>query len=173
MSTIKISAEREKVYTEFKKLVLSYKFSLFSLIKLPSAWFSGVKVKAITNEECITTVPYKWFSQNPFKSTYFACQAMAAELSTGVPALMAIEKRNPKFSMLVVDMRAQYTKKAVDVTTFTCKDVAKILATVDECIATGEARTVEVKTVGISEKGEEVSTFYFTWSFKQKARKND
>lgn len=170
MSSFKISAEREKVHQEFQKLVLSYKFSLFSLIKLPSAWFSGVKVKTINNETCQTTVPYKWFSQNPFKSTYFACQAMAAELSTGVPALMAIEKRKPKFSMLVVDMSAQYTKKAVDTVTFTCNDVEKILKTVEECIATGEARTIEAKTIGLNKKGEEVSSFRFTWSFKQKSK---
>jgi hypothetical protein len=162
---------RVAIYSKFQQNVCSIKFSIFLFLKLPSAWFSGVKVKKLNLEECATSVPYKWFSQNPFQSTYFACQAMAAELSTGLPALMAIEKRNPGFSMLVVDMQAKYTKKAVGLTTFTCKDVDKIIRTVDECEKTGEASTVSVETIGLNNANEEISRFVFTWSFKQKSVK--
>ena len=170
MSSITITPERQEVHKKFQESVSSFKFGLFLLAKLPSAYFSGVRVVSLSNETCVTSVPYKWFSQNPFQSTYFACQAMAAELSTGLPALMAIEKRNPKISMLVVDMKAQFTKKAVDLSTFSCKDVAKIINAVEECIATGEGRTVEAEVIGLSSKNEEVSKFYFTWSFKQKSK---
>ena len=54
------------------------KFRLFLLANLPSAFFSGVRVQSISDTTAVVTVPYKWFSKNPFKSTYFACLAMAA-----------------------------------------------------------------------------------------------
>ena len=71
------------------------KFRLFLLSKLPSAFFCGVRVLFADEKTCVTTVPYKWFSQNPFKSTYFACLSMAAEMSTGILGLTHIYKRNP------------------------------------------------------------------------------
>src|SRR6218665_2579330 len=98
------------------------KFRLFLLSKIPSAFFAGVRIKSITEDKCVVIVPYKWFSTNPFKSTYFACLAMAAEMSTGALALAHIYKRKPSVSMLIVDMTAEYYKKATDITTFVCKD---------------------------------------------------
>ena len=53
-------------------------FRLYLFYKLPAAFFSGVRVREIDEQHCVVTVPYKWFSQNPFRSTYFACLAMAA-----------------------------------------------------------------------------------------------
>ncbi|MET0241909.1 MAG: thioesterase, partial [Flavitalea sp.] len=59
---------------KFARLVNSgFRFRLFLLAKLPSAYFSGVRVRSLDEEKCIVTVPFKWFSQNPFRSTYFAC----------------------------------------------------------------------------------------------------
>ncbi|MGB1018768.1 MAG: DUF4442 domain-containing protein [Chitinophagales bacterium] len=170
MSTLIASAERLTIYKSFQEQVSGYKFKLYLLAKLPSAWFTGVKVVSLSNSSCKTSVPYKWLSQNPFKSTYFACQAMAAELSTGLPAIMAIQKRNPRVSMLVVDMQAKFTKKAVGLTVFECKDVEKIINTVEDAISSGEGKTVTIETIGLNKKGEEISTFTFTWSFKQKSK---
>ena len=68
--------------TEFLKLIKHpFKFQLFMLSKLPSAFFCGVRVVDADENKCSVKVPYKWFSQNPFKSTYFACLSMAAEMS--------------------------------------------------------------------------------------------
>lgn len=170
MSDLIASQERLNLYSKFQKLATSFKFKLFLLKELPSAFFSGVRIKSINNESAITFVPFKWFSQNPFKSTYFACQAMAAELSTGLPALMAIEKRNPRVSMLVVKMEAEYVKKAVKTTFFYCEDVTNIINTVEKAIETGEGQVIKVKTIGKDIDGNEISTFYFTWSFKAKSK---
>ncbi len=59
------------------------KLNQFLMLKLPSAWLCGVRVKAISDTNCSVGVKHKWINQNPFKSMYFAVQAMAAELSTG------------------------------------------------------------------------------------------
>ena len=59
------------------------KFRIFLFTKLPAAYFAGVRVRELDEKKCMVTVPYKWLSQNPFRSTYFACLSMAAEMSTG------------------------------------------------------------------------------------------
>ncbi|MGG9970277.1 DUF4442 domain-containing protein [Ferruginibacter sp. SUN002] len=144
------------------------KFRMFLFSKLPSAFFSGVRVLGISEEKAIVTVPYKWFSQNPFKSTYFACLAMAAELSTGLLAMMNTYKRNPAVSMLVVSMEANYFKKATGPTAFICEDGKLITDTVNEAIQTGEGKIVKVKSTGKNKDGDVVAEFYITWSFKSK-----
>lgn len=171
MSDITISQERSKLYSAFQKKATSLKFSMYLFMKLPSAFFSGVRVVSFTNESCKTSVPYKWFSQNPFRSTYFACQAMAAELSTGLPAIMAIQKRNPRVSMLVVDMQAEYVKKAINTTIFECLSVKEIISAVEKSVKTGEGQTVKAKVEGKDLQGNIISYFYFTWSFKPTQKK--
>jgi hypothetical protein len=143
---------------------------MFLLFKLPSAFFSGVRLRDIDAKHSIVSVPYKWFSQNPFKSTYFACQAMAAEMSTGVLGLMQLHKRIPAVSMLVVKLEAAYFKKAISRTYFVCEDGELIQTAVDETIATGEARTIRTKSIGKNKEGEVVAEFYITWSFKSKSK---
>ncbi len=144
------------------------KFRLFLLSKLPAAFFSGVRVRAADEDSCVVTVPYKWFSQNPFKSTYFACQAMAAEMSTGILAMAHIYQRNPPVSMLVLKVEGSFTKKATGLTTFTCSDGPLIKQMIEESIATGEGRTVTAKADGVNKDGETVAAFMITWSFKAK-----
>jgi hypothetical protein len=144
------------------------KFRLFLLGQLPSAFFSGVRVRDISEAHCMATVPYKWFSKNPFRSTYFACLAMAAEMTTGMLGMLYIYKRKPSVSMLVVNVHGDYFKKATGRTTFTCEDGELFNKMIEEAIATGEARTVKAKSVGKNEAGEVVAEFYVTWSFKKR-----
>ena len=144
------------------------KFRIFLLSKLPAAFFSGVRVKTIDETKAIVTVPYKWFSQNPFKSTYFACLAMAAEMSTGLLAMMNTYKTDPPISMLVTGLEAAYFKKATGITTFTCKEGLAIDNAIQEAIASGEGRIIKIRSAGKNENGELVAEFFSTWSFKTK-----
>src|SRR5215471_532017 len=86
------------------------KFRMFLLSNLPAAYFSGLRVSSINEQSTAITVPYKWFTKNPFRSTYFACLSMAAEMSTGALAMMQVYKRKPPVSMLVTRMEANYFK---------------------------------------------------------------
>jgi hypothetical protein len=146
------------------------KFRLFLLSKLPSAYFTGVRIKEANEDKCITTVPYKWFSKNPFRSTYFASLAMAAEMSTGTLALIHLYKRKPSVSMLLTKLEAGYFKKATSKTSFICNDGQLIRQAIEESVATGEPRTVRAKSTGMNDSGEMIAEFFITWSFK--ARKN-
>ena len=143
-------------------------FRMFLLTKLPSAFFSGVRVRYLDEEKCVATVPYKWFSQNPSRSTYFACLSMAAEMSTGALALAHLYKSEPPVSMLVVKVESEYFKKATGRTSFVCNDGKLLQQAIEETIATGEARTVKAKSVGTNKEGEVVAEFFITWSFKSK-----
>lgn len=145
-----------------------FKFNLFLLSKLPSAFFCGVRVQQADETKCVVTVPFKWLSQNPFKSTYFACLSMAAEMSTGVLGLAHIYKSSPAVSMLVVNITGIFFKKAVGKTIFTCPDGLLIKQTIEAAVASGEGKTVTAKSNGINEQGEVVATFEVTWSFKAK-----
>jgi hypothetical protein len=151
-----------------KQMTSPVKFRMFLLSKLPSAYFSGVRVKSLDENKCEVTVPFKWFSQNPFRSTYFACLSMAAEMSTGALALGHLYKRKPAISMLVVKTEGEYFKKAVDTTTFTCDDGPGIKRMIEEAVVTGEPRTIRAKTVGRNKAGELIAEFFITWSFKAK-----
>jgi hypothetical protein len=144
------------------------KFRFFLLTKLPSAFFAGVRISTIDKKRAVVTVPYKWFSQNPFRSTYFACLAMAAEMSTGSLAMAYLYKRQPAVSMLVVGLEAQYYKKAIARTFFSCEDGELFEKAIASTIATGEPQTVQATSTGTNEKGEAIATFFITWSFKRR-----
>lgn len=144
------------------------KFRMFLLFRLPSAFFCGVRVREMDEKHCLVTVPYKWLSQNPFRSTYFACLSMAAEMSTGVLAMAHVYKRNPTVSMLVIKVESEYFKKAVNKTTFICEDGDAFRQTIEEGISTGEAKVFRARSLGKNEAGEIVAEFYITWSFKTK-----
>lgn len=144
------------------------KLNTFLFFKLPSAYWSGVRVKSISKEKCVVTVKHRWFNQNPFNSMYFAVQAMAAELTTGALVMMQIKKSGKKISMLVANNNGNFTKKATGRITFTCVDGNLIEEAIQKTIATGEGQTIWMKSIGKNEKEEQVSEMNFEWSIKLK-----
>ncbi|HEY4111926.1 DUF4442 domain-containing protein [Puia sp.] len=153
----------------FLRLIRSpLKVKLFLLTNLPSAFFSGLRIPEVDGDHCVVTVAYRWFTRNPFRSTYFACLSMAAEMSTGVLAMARVYKHTPSVSMLVVHSEAAYFKKATGLTRFVCNDGAAIKAAVDQAIATGDSATVKARSIGTNAAGDPIAEFFITWSFKVK-----
>lgn len=144
------------------------KFRMFLFSKLPSAFFCGVRVKAVSEQASLVTVPYKWLSQNPFKSTYFACLSMAAEMSTGLLAMMHTYQSTPAVSMLVTNIEGRFVKKAVGITYFNCSEGDVIKQVIEQTKQTGEGYTIRVLSTGTNGTGELVAEFFITWSFKRK-----
>jgi len=141
---------------------------MFLLLKLPAAFFSGLIIRKLDHSMATVSVPFKWFTKNPFRSTYFACLSMAAEMSCGLLAMMQIHKRKPLVSMLVVNIESRFIKKATETTFFECTNGKEFEQIVDECIETGEARTYLAKVTGKNKKEELIAEFFITWSFKPK-----
>jgi len=144
------------------------KFRLFLLQKLPAAYFSDLRIRHINENSCRVSVPFKWFTQNPFRCTYFACLSMAAELTTGTLVMANIYKRKPAASMLLVSMESTFYKKAVGRTTFICKEGIAIKEAVQKAYDILSPQSIKVASQGYNEAGELVAAFSFTWSFKVK-----
>jgi hypothetical protein len=145
-----------------------FKLHLFLLLKLPNAFFSGVRVKSLQENSCITSVKHRWINQNPFGSIYFAVLAMAAELSTGALVLQKIKTNNKKVSMLVTHQKSTFLKKAKGRITFTCSDGKLVDNALKQSIATGEGISFWMKSIGIDEENEVVTEMEFEWSLKIK-----
>ncbi|HUH52059.1 MAG TPA: DUF4442 domain-containing protein [Flavobacterium sp.] len=142
------------------------KLNTFLIFKLPSAYLSGVRVKSITDKQCLVSVKHRWINQNPFKSMYFAVQAMAAELSTGALVMAHIQKSQTKISMLVFSNKSSFTKKATGRINFSCDDGDKIALAIQKAIETKEGQTCWMKAIGVNQNGEQVSVFEFEWTIK-------
>jgi hypothetical protein len=136
--------------------------------KLPVAFISGIRVNYLSEDKAIVHLPFKFITKNPFQSIYFASQAMAAELSTGILALLHTYEQKPVVSMLVFNMKADFTRKAKSNIIFECTEGLKIKNAIDESINSGEGVVVQVKSTGKNKFGEVVSEFYFSWTFKPK-----
>lgn len=155
----------------FVKLVNNrFKFSLFLLFKLPSAWLSGVRIKKMDAHSCTTVVPYRWLSQNPFGSTYFACLAMAAEMSTGVLAMAHTSGAPSRVSMLVTGLEGIFLKKAKSRTYFTCEQGDAIRNAIMQAITSGNSSAITIDIMGRSADGTEIAQFKVTWSFKSTSK---
>ena len=141
------------------------RLKLFMLRKLPMAWLAGLRLTALTPEAATVTIRFRYLTQNPFRSIYFACLAMAAELASGIQAMMHVQAGQP-VSMLVTSLQGDFTKKAVGLIRFTCPDGPRIAQAVAESRATGEGRTVVCTSTGVDEAGDVVAVFRLTWSFR-------
>lgn len=145
------------------------KLNTFTMFKLPSAFFCGVRTKHIDDAKCVVTVKHKWINQNPFNSMFWAVQGMAAEFSTGALLMTKIKASSKRISMLVTTNNATFTKKATGRITFTCNDGQLIDDAIKKTIETGAGQTVWMQSVGVNEEGIVVSTFNFEWSIKVKS----
>ena len=150
-----------------RKMTNPFIFWFAMLVKLPSAIFWRLKIKTLTTEKCEVTIPFFWRSQNPFKSIYFAALAGAAELSTGALCQFALAGKG-QFSMLVVDFRAEYSKKANSKITFSCNQGEELFELIDQ-MKVGEATQLIMISTGKNTADETVAKFYVTWSFKRKS----
>lgn len=140
----------------------------FTFFKLPAAYFTGVRVRSISEEKCITTVKHRWINQNPFRSMFWAVQGMAAELSTGALVMNYIRASQQPISMLVANNKANFSKKATGRIYFECRDGLKIQAAIEKALVTGEGQTCWMHATGINSKDEIVSEFAFEWTVKVK-----
>lgn len=167
MVATELPAEAKKFLSDIQS---NWKFHLYFLKNLPTGWWWGLRVKYADASRCEVTIPYNWFTQNPFRSIYFAALSGAAELSTGMLGTLA-RKGRPSVSMLVIEQQMRFVKKANTIITFTCEEGEKVFETVEEAIATGEPKTIRMTSVGRNTSGDVVAYFEIVWSFKLRRKK--
>ncbi len=152
----------------FKLIRNPFLFRFFLLTRLPAAFLAGIRLELITPERAVVKLRYKFLTKNPFRSTYFACLGMAAEMSTGLLAMAHLYKRKPPISMLVVRIESQFFKKATGITRFTCEQGQALASAIQKAVETGQSVELLVTSSGFNEQGIEVARFLITWSFKRK-----
>ena len=162
-----LNSAQQDLLTQMKN---PFRFWLFLMTSVPAGWIAGMRLKQLGLESAVATVPYKFLNKNPFQSIYFAVQSMAAEMSTASLVLLHTVGQRPSVAYIIVDMKSNYTKKATDKVYFTCTDGHKVKEALDECLATGEPRVVDLNTVGKMADGTVVSEFTFSWSMKQRSK---
>lgn len=145
-------------------------FPLYLWLKLPLAACAGLRLQELGETRCVVRLPGGWRTQNPFRSTYFAAQAMAAEMSTGAPAMVLLQGAPASISMLVRGLSASFTKKATGPTLFTFEDVAGMRAVIDAAGACDEGREYTARSTGRMLDGTVVAEFDVQWSFRRRSR---
>ena len=145
-----------------------FAFRLYLLSRLPLAFIAGIKIESFEENSSEVSVPYRFLTKNPFQSVYFAALAMAAELSSGLQAMDAVQRSPVPISMLVLNMKAEFLKKARSRITFKSNGGLSIRKAIETALQTQEGQTVGVQTTGYDKQGEAVASFEFTWTFKPK-----
>ena len=163
---MKINKKQEALLKRLNNRII---FKLVSIFKLPMAIVTNLKIEEINLFECRTSVKYNYLNKNPFKSTYFAVQSMAAELSTGALALLTVDGLNSDVSFILVGNSARFIKKAKEKTVFICNEGDKLHKAVARARSTNEQIEETVKTIGYDSNEEIISEFKFTWSFRIKS----
>tara|TARA_B100001142_G_scaffold317495_1_gene358504 strand:- start:65 stop:517 length:453 start_codon:yes stop_codon:yes gene_type:complete len=143
-----------------------FQYNLYNFFKLPSVWWCGIRVKSVNEETCLVGVKHMWINQNPFKSMFWAVQGMAAELSTGLLLMNEIDRSKRSFSMLVLNNKANFSKKATGRISFSCNQGLQIRETIKKAISSGEPQKIWLNSCGVDSQKDTVSTFSFEWTLK-------
>ena len=143
-------------------------FNVYTFFKLPSAWWSGVRVTKLDDFHAEVAVKHRWINQNPFGSMFWAVQGMAAELSTAIFVMRAIKKTGLPISMLVLNNNATFKKKARGLIKFHCNQGMEVSQVIQNVISGGKAKKITLKSVGKDMSGDVVSAFEFEWTIKRK-----
>lgn len=123
---------------------------------------------SLDEKACQIAIREKWFNRNPFRSVYFACLAMAAEMASGTPAFHYLRVKQYRVSMLVVGLEAEFTKKAKERIVFTCDQVGEIHRTIEDAVASGQPTELKCVSMGRDQHGDVVAKFTVHWSYKAK-----
>jgi hypothetical protein len=150
------------------RLLRPAQFWFYLWAKLPLAACAGLGIESLDETSCVVTLPGGWRTQNPFRSTYFAAQLMAAEMSTGAPALVLVQGAPASVAMLLREVRAVYTKRIQGRSRYVFSDVAGMQAVVERAAASGESESYTARSIGHAPDGTPASEFELTWSFKRR-----
>ena len=82
-----------------------------------------------------------------------------------------IKKSGAPISMLVLNTKATFSKKATGKITFTCTQGATVKQAIANAIDSGEGQTIWLQSTGRDSQGAIVSIMDFEWTLKLKSKK--
>jgi uncharacterized protein (DUF2141 family) len=99
---------------------------------------------------------------------FWAVQGMAAEFTTGLLIRNGIRESKANISMLVLNNKANFSKKARGRITFSCSQGNEIKKLMNDLLKSGTSKTIWLESVGTDETGDTVSRFNFEWTLSIK-----
>jgi hypothetical protein len=152
-----------------RRLLNPWTFRLYLWKTLPLAACAGLRLDSLDNTACTVSLPGGWRTQNPFSSTYFAAQVMAAEMSTGAPAMVLVQGAPASVAMILREIRAVFTKRIQGRSRYTFEQVGALQEVVERAAQSGESETFTALSRGRTLDGTLASEFEVTWSFKRRS----
>ena len=152
-----------------RRLLKPWNFRAYLWRNLPLAACAGLSLRQLDESGCTVMLPGGWRTQNPFRSTYFAAQAMAAEMSTGAPAMILVQGAPASIAMILRGLEAVFTKRIQGPSLFTFDDLAGMQAAIARTAASGESESYTGVSIGRGPDGVPASEFRVTWSFKRRS----
>jgi hypothetical protein len=151
-----------------RRLLNPWLFRAYLVGRLPLAAAAGLRLRRLDDTGCDVWLPGGWRTRNPFASTYFAAQAMAAEMSTGAPASIVVASAPASVAFILRGIHAVFTKRIVGGSLFTFEDVAGLRSAVDRAASGPEEHAYTGHSTGRTAEGEPAAEFDVTWSFKRR-----
>jgi len=130
----------------------------------------GLRLEMLDDQICTIGLRYRWRNRNPFGSVYFAAQAAASELATGLPAFLEIRRiRDQQISMLVMDIQMNFLRQARGKVYFRFDQIHLVRNAILRAKGTDDAQFCELTVVGLdAQTGDQVSTCRITWRFRRR-----
>jgi hypothetical protein len=151
------------------RLLQPWSFRAYLLRNLPLGFAAGLRLVRLDAQECVVSLPGGWRTRNPFGSTYFAAQAMAAEFSTGAPAWLMAQGAARSTALILVEIRAVFAKRIVGPALFTFSDLADMHEAIESAGRQDGPVTFTANSQCRGDDGTIASAFEVTWSFKRRA----
>ena len=151
-----------------RRLLSPLGFRAYLLGRLPLAAFAGLRLQHLDDVSCRVWLPGGWRTRNPFGSTYFAAQAMAAEMSTGAPALVLAGTASASVALILVGIAGSFSKRIRGGSVFTFDDVAGLRTVIERVCRDGGAATYTGRSIGRAVDGAVATEFDVSWSFKRR-----
>ena len=111
-------------------------------------------------------MPGGWRTQNPFKSTYWAAQGMAAEMSTGLIPTAYVRAAPVPIRMILAGTNARFVKMCKGKSIFKHEAGNAVLCAMSQTLETGKSVECNLTSIGYDMIGDVVSEWSFRWSFR-------
>jgi len=154
---------------EGRRLLNRFVILAYMLRLLPLAACAGLRVLRLDDEACTVRLPGGWRTRNPFGSTYFAAQMMAAELATGAPAMLLVRASPVSVAVILREAKGTFVKRVQGPSHYTFVDLAGMKAALATAAGSAESVAFTARVVGHTAEGETASEFEVTWSFKRRS----
>jgi hypothetical protein len=157
-----------KLEAGFKSIRSRLKMLAFMGTKMPMGMIAGLRVKAIDLDSCTVSLPGGRRTQNPFGSTYWAAQGMAAEMATGVHGYVLTHSAPVPVRMILAGCEGEFTRMCKGPSTYVFSQGTTVREAIETTLRTGESLTCATEVIGYDGAGEQISKWTFTWSFRAK-----